>query len=157
VRLAVAEELRAEPDGARHRWRAGGLLLQFLPPADRARPVDLAPGDPSGGVEIAIEREHDAWIEGRSLMATVADVELLDPDVSSEQLLYRLFRERGVRVFRSRNLHAQCSCSRTGVEQMLRSFSPEDREHMVENGKIKVTCEFCNSTYLFQPSQLSSA
>src|SRR3979490_1019474 len=31
VRLAVAEELRAETDGARHRWRAGGLLLQFLP------------------------------------------------------------------------------------------------------------------------------
>src|SRR6266850_1997992 len=32
VRLAVAEELRAGAQGARHRWRAGGLLLQFLPP-----------------------------------------------------------------------------------------------------------------------------
>src|SRR2546421_1167864 len=31
VRLAVAEELRAGADGTRHRWRAGGLLLQFLP------------------------------------------------------------------------------------------------------------------------------
>src|SRR5262249_10033899 len=31
LHLAVAEELRAGADGARHRWRAGGLLLQFLP------------------------------------------------------------------------------------------------------------------------------
>src|SRR5438309_11851024 len=31
VRLAVAEEFRADGNGARHRWRAGGLLLQFLP------------------------------------------------------------------------------------------------------------------------------
>src|SRR5947209_4929501 len=32
VRLAVAEELRASPEGGAHQhWRAGGLLLQFLP------------------------------------------------------------------------------------------------------------------------------
>ena len=99
VRLAVAEELRAEGDGARHRWRAGGLLLQFLPQeAERARPGDLDPGDVPAGMEIMAPREDDAWVEGRSLVATVADIELLDPDVSSEQLLYRLFRERGVRA-----------------------------------------------------------
>ena len=78
------------------------------------------------------------------------DLELLDPDVSAEQLLYRLFNERGVRVFRARELHAQCSCSRQGVEQMLRSFSQDDRDHMVENGKITVTCEFCSSIYVFR-------
>ena len=88
-------------------------------------------------------------------MATVEDVELLDPEVSAEQLLYRLFHERGVRVFRSRDLHAQCSCSRAGVERMLRSFPQDDRDHMVENGKITVTCEFCNSTYVFEPMEVS--
>ena len=45
--------------------------------------------------------EDDAWVEGRSLIETVEDVELIDPAVSSERLLYRLFHERGVRVFRS--------------------------------------------------------
>ncbi|MBV8108325.1 MAG: Hsp33 family molecular chaperone HslO, partial [Hyphomicrobiales bacterium] len=55
------------------------------------------------------------------------------------------------RVFRSRDLHAQCSCSRERVERMLRSFSQDDRDHMVENGKITVTCEFCNTTYTFEP------
>jgi molecular chaperone Hsp33 len=154
VRLAVAEELRAGRDGAHHRWRAGGLLLQFLPQSpERARQRDLDPGDVPQGIEIEAVPEDDAWVEGRSLVATVEDLELLDPDVSAEQLLYRLFHQRGVRVFRARDLFAQCSCSRAGVEQMLRSFSQDDRDHMVENGKITVTCEFCNSTYVFAPGE----
>ena len=44
VRLAVAEEMSP---GLGHRWRAGGLMLQFLPKApERARVADLHPGDP---------------------------------------------------------------------------------------------------------------
>jgi molecular chaperone Hsp33 len=156
VRLAVAEELSAAADGAQHRWRAGGLLLQFLPKhPDRARQPDLDPGDVPSGVEVEAVLEDDAWVEGRSLVATIEDVELLDPDVSAEQLLYRLFRERGVRVFRSRRLYAECSCSRDGVERMLRSFPQHDRDDMVEDGKITVTCEFCNSTYVFAPIDVS--
>ena len=31
VRLAVGEELTPAPAARRHRWRAGGILLQFLP------------------------------------------------------------------------------------------------------------------------------
>jgi molecular chaperone Hsp33 len=158
VRLAVAEELRAGADGACHRWRAGGLLLQFLPQApERSRQRDLDPGDVPEGFELDLAAEDDAWVEGRSLVATVEDVELLDPDVSAEGLLYRLFHARGVRVFRAKDLHAQCSCSREGVERMLRSFSQDDRDHMVENGKITVTCEFCNSTYVFEPMDVAES
>ena len=41
--------------------------------------------------------EDDAWVEGRSLIETVEDVELIDPELSGERLLFRLFHERGVR------------------------------------------------------------
>ena len=34
---------------------------------------------------------------------------------------------------------------------MLKSFSQDDRDHMIENGVITVTCEFCNSSYVFEP------
>jgi molecular chaperone Hsp33 len=156
VRLAVAEEFRAGAQGARHRWRAGGLLLQFLPKSpERARRPDLHPGDVPEGIVLDPPLEDDAWIEARSLVATIEDVELLDPDVSAEQLLYRLFHERGVRVFRTKDLCAKCSCSRTRVERMLRSFPQDDRADMVENGKITVTCEFCNATYVFAPVEVS--
>jgi len=155
VRLAVGEEVSATRDGARHHWRAGGILLQFLPKApERARVADLDPGDAPQGTPPHTLPEDDAWVEGRSLFATVEDVELIDPEVSAERLVYRLFHERGVRVFRSAPLVAQCSCSRTGVANMLRSFSQDDRDHMVEKGVITVTCEFCNSSYVFEPAEI---
>ena len=156
VRLAVAEEYLAGSSGATHRWRAGGMLLQFVPRApERARVADLDPGDAPEGTARHTVREDDAWVEGRSLVETVEDLELIDPAVSSERLLYRLFHERGVRVFRSLDLRAQCSCSRQSVEAMLRSFPQADRDDMVENGKILVTCEFCSATYLFDPADVA--
>src|SRR5471032_1605411 len=42
VRLAVGEEFRAGENGATRHWRAGGILLQFLPKsAERSRAPDL--------------------------------------------------------------------------------------------------------------------
>jgi len=158
VRLAVAEEFRAGPDGAKRNWRAGGILLQFLPSSiERARQADLDPGDAPPGIEPHMVAEDEAWVEGRSLIATVEDIELIDPALSSERLAYRLFHERGVRVFRPAAVEAHCSCSRGGVEAMLRSFPQADRDDMVEDGKITVTCEFCSSTYVFQPDEIVSA
>jgi len=113
VRLAVAEEFVAGENGARRRWRAGGILLQFLPnSAERARQADLDPGDAPAGTAPHVLPEDEAWVEGRSLVATVNDIELIDPALSSERLAYRLFHERGVRVFRAAPVTAQCSCSR---------------------------------------------
>src|SRR5262245_33757158 len=115
VRLAVAEELSPDSAGLRHRWRAGGIMLQHLPKSP-ARRAHLDPGDAPAGTVPHVVAESDAWVEGRSLIATVEDVELIDPSLSSERLVYRLFHERGVRVFRAVNINAECSCSRDRVE-----------------------------------------
>src|SRR5206468_1373791 len=112
VRLAVGEEW----SGGKLRWRAGGLLTQFLPQApERLRQADLHPGDAPEGTELHAVEEDEAWVEGQSLVATVEDVELIDPALSGERLLYRLFHERGVRVFDLVPLQARCSCSRDAV------------------------------------------
>ena len=75
--------------------------MQFLPKApERARQADLHPGDAPEGTVPHTVAEDDAWVEGQSLIGTVEDVELIDPDLSGERLLYRLFHERGVRVFK---------------------------------------------------------
>jgi molecular chaperone Hsp33 len=158
VRLAVAEELLAGEAGPRHRWRAGGMLLQFLPKkAERMRGPDLDPGDAPEGMAAHVVPEDDAWVEGQSLIATVEDIELIDPDLSSERLLYRLFHEHGVRVFNSLGVEAKCSCSRDSVTDMLKSFSKDDRDDMIQDGVIAVTCEFCNTQYVFVPAEVETA
>src|SRR5258707_1590451 len=153
VRLAVGEEWRGG-DGPKHRWRAGGMLLQFLPKApERARQADLHPGDAPDGAVTHSVAEDDAWVEGQSLIGTVEDVELIEPDLSGERLLYRLFHERGVRVFQPLPLRAQCSCSRDAVSSMLKSFAAKDRAEMGKGGKVVGTCEFCSSGYELTPDE----
>lgn len=154
VRLAVAEAV----DGSAESWRAGGLLVQFLPQSvDRARLSDLPPGDvPEGHVHLGTDApEDDAWVEARSLVGTIEDHELVDPNVSSERLLYRLFHERGVRVFDRQDVRETCRCSRERVMGMIRSFTPQDRKDMVaEDGRIVITCEFCSRRYDLDPAEV---
>jgi molecular chaperone Hsp33 len=153
VRLAVGEEWRGGDGGPKHRWRAGGMLLQFLPKAPDRAQRDLDPGDAPEGASVPQVVDDDAWVQGQSLIGTVEDIELIDPDLSGERLLYRLFHEPGVRVFSGLPLRAQCSCSRDAVSGMLASFAPNDRAEMVKDGKVVVTCEFCSSVYEFTPQE----
>jgi molecular chaperone Hsp33 len=147
VRLAVAESLT--PQG--RSWRAGGLLLQYLPPGG-ARARDLHPGDAPEGVEELLE-ENDHWTEGQALAATLEDHELVDPALSGERLLYRLFHERGVKVFAERAVEEFCRCSRERIDKLLKSFSPQERGDMIgDDGRIGVTCEFCGTLRSFDPA-----
>ncbi|WP_442755591.1 Hsp33 family molecular chaperone [Methylocystis sp. JAN1] len=148
VRLAVGEVVT--PRG--RSWRAGGLLLQYLPTAG-ARVRDLHPGDAPDGGESVPEAEDDAWAEGRALAGTLEDHELLDPSLSGERLLFRLFHERGVKVFNERPVEEFCRCSMERVERLLKSFTPQERADMVgDDGRIGVTCEFCATFRSFDPA-----
>ncbi len=93
--------MQAREEGAlRTRWRAGGVLVQFLPDApERMRQRDLPGGDVPDGVAENEEESDDAWVEAVALTGRSQDDELTDPAVPVERLLYRLFHERGVRVF----------------------------------------------------------
>ncbi|MEZ5839819.1 MAG: Hsp33 family molecular chaperone [Hyphomicrobiales bacterium] len=151
VRLAIAEV--HERGGEGPVWRAGGLMVQFLPASgERARTADLPGGDLPEGYEAPAFDEDDAWVEAQSLVATIEDHELVDPALPAEGLLYRLFHERGVKVFAVRPIIERCRCSHEKVEGMLRSFTTEDREEMTVDGEIVVTCEFCNLHYHFDPA-----
>src|SRR6185312_2786134 len=152
VRLAVAEEMHA---GSESSWRAGGLLVQFLPrETARAKQADLDPGDAPEGMPRHEIAPDNAWIEAQSLMGTVEDVELIDPALSSEQLLWRLFNERGVKVFEPQKVTAECRCSRERLLSILKNFSGEERVSMVEDGRIAVKCEFCGKRYRFEPEEI---
>jgi molecular chaperone Hsp33 len=149
VRLAVGQILAADGPS----WRAGGLIAQFLPESEeRRRQADLHPGDaPEGHVAHHVP-EDDAWTGAKALAATTEDHELLDPTLSSERLLYRLFHERGVRVFAPAPLADVCRCSAERIDTMLQSFTSAERHAMIgDDGMIGVTCEFCSVKRIFDP------
>ncbi len=149
VRLAVGETVT--PEG--RSWRAGGLIVQYLPTAGPGRRADFHPGDAPAGIEPHTVDEDDAWTEAQALASTTEPHELIDPTLSAERLLYRLFNERGVRVFAPNPLAAVCRCSAEGVDAMLRSFPPEEVRHMIgDDGMIGVTCEFCSTKRVFDPA-----
>ncbi|MCI4677597.1 Hsp33 family molecular chaperone [Rhodoblastus acidophilus] len=149
IRLAAGQVVT--PAGTS--WRAGGLLAQFLPHSEeRRRQADLPPGDTPEGFQAHEWTEDEAWTEAQAFASTVEDHELLDPDLSSESLAYRLFHERGVHVFPPHPLRDACRCSSERVESMLRSFSQAERDDMIgDDGMIGVTCEFCSTLRRYNP------
>lgn len=135
VRLAVGE---VETDAGRA-WRAGGAMIQVIA------------GDESRG------STEEVWERTRALFATLGDDELIDPTISAETLLYRLFHEDGVRLEGAKALAAVCRCSKDRIAGVLQSFPAEERAEMVEDdGKIRVTCEYCSTAYEIDPAELET-
>lgn len=158
LRLAVGESLTPseQGEGSSHSWRAGGVLVQFLPESDERLTVrDLPGGDaPEGAPPPVSEERDDFWLEARALVETVSDAELTDPDIGSERLLYRLFHEHGVHVFDGPLVKDKCSCSREKIVNVLKSMPDADLAESWEGDVIVSNCEFCSSEYRVRRSEL---
>jgi len=124
-------------------WRAGGLMLQRVPP--------------EGGYTIIADDVEDGWRRAMVLMSSATGAELTDPDLAPRQLLYRLFHEEIVRVFDTQAVEARCRCSRERIIGILRSFPSKDIDELREDKVTTVTCEFCNTTYEFDREELTPA
>jgi molecular chaperone Hsp33 len=139
TRLAVARHYAGAQGGlpAAMKWRGGGLMMQRLE---------------CGGLD---ESGDDPWQRVRMLAATIEDHELLDPLLSSERLLLRLFQEEGVIVDRVVPLSGYCKCSREKILSVLNSFGAKELADMQnEDGKISVTCQFCAKSEVFEFSEI---
>ncbi len=162
VRLTVARQQLREVAGGPlvTRWRAGGLIVQHLPD-DSAISTSRPETDPRSAVN---ETEDDAaraaydedWNRARMLASTVEDHELVDPTLTAEQLLYRLFAEEGVRVLEPVLLRAHCGCTRDRVERLLKTFGSTELGDLREpDGSLSVKCEYCSNEHRFTPEQVA--
>jgi molecular chaperone Hsp33 len=72
-------------------------------------------------------------------------------------MLWRLFHEDGVRVFQPNAVGIGCRCSREKIQNVLLSFPREEIDDMaLEEGRIEVRCEFCNTPYDFDSGALNA-
>lgn len=122
-------------------WRAGALLIERIP-------------ETAGGEAGEISQED--WRRALILMASLTEKELLDPALSPERLLYRLFHEDGVRVFETRPVTVGCRCTREKLEGVLRSIPPAELEPMKVEGAVVMTCEFCARDFRFDEPELEA-
>jgi molecular chaperone Hsp33 len=154
TRLRVAAgPLLARGEKQTH-WRAGAILVQHLPSEGGYSPMPEMQGDAPESARIEIE-EDDNWVKAKLLLDTVEDHELLDPTLTAEEILYRLYHEDGVTVYPAIPISRHCTCSRETVSTMLQNFSSTDRADMVKDGAIEVTCEFCSTPYQFKLSDFA--
>jgi molecular chaperone Hsp33 len=83
-------------------------------------------------------------------MSQLDPVTLLAPG-SAQSLLAQSFPHDDVRMFEPKRVAFRCSCSRERVERALRIAGQAEVESILaERGNVEVTCEFCNSSYVFE-------
>ena len=119
---------------------AGGLLMQHLADAEEGRD------------RIHARTDRPEWDHVAILAQSVQHEELLDPQLSSEALIWRLYNEeREVRVQGVAPLSRGCRCSVVHFEEVLARFPKEDRRDMRdEKGVIRVDCAFCSRQFPIQ-------
>ena len=123
---------------------AGGILLQHLPEGEEGRD------------RLHTRLDHPEWDHVRILAETIKAGELVDPGLSLETLIWRLFHdEEEIRLLASVPLSRGCRCDPQHVRQVLRRFPEEERLEMAsEEGVITVDCEFCSRNFPIKLSEL---
>ncbi len=134
--LQCALRLACEPTA--QGWRASALILERVAAEGGLDGIDTS------------DEADEAWRAATVLAATVTDAELLDDDLPSEQLIWRLFGSQDVAADRPRALAYGCRCSRSRLAGILESFVAEDLDDMAVSGDIVMTCEFCNLDFRFE-------
>jgi molecular chaperone Hsp33 len=116
---------------------AGGLLAQHLPEGEEGRE------------RIHVRLDHPEWEHIAALAGSTRHDELVDPDLSLEALVWRLFHdEPEVRVEPLAPLSRGCRCSIEHYRDVLGKFPEEDRLDMRNDaGFIEVDCAFCSKLF----------
>jgi molecular chaperone Hsp33 len=116
---------------------AGGVLVQHLAEGEEGRE------------RLHVRMDHPEWEHVAVMAGSTKHEELVDPALSLEALIWRLFHEeREVRVDPGVVLSRGCRCSIEHYQSVLTKFPEADRAEMRgDNGMIDVDCAFCSKIF----------
>lgn len=116
---------------------AGGVLVQHLPQGEEGRE------------RLHVRMDHPEWEHVAALAGSTRQDELVDPALSLEALVWRLFHEEPeVRVEKLAPLSRGCRCSAEYYRSVLSRFPENEREDMRDgDGLILIDCAFCSKIF----------
>lgn len=116
---------------------AAGLLIQHLADGEEGRE------------RLHVRMDHPDWEHVATMTSTISHDELLDPDLSLEAIVWRLFHEENeIRIQTGSSLSRGCRCSADYYESVIARFPEDERADMRnESGVIAVDCAFCARTF----------
>ncbi len=123
------------------RWKAAGILLQKLP-------------ETGGKVNTDIDMS-EAWNEAVTFMQSLTADEVFDDNLSSAELLHRLYHSSKLSITKNKDYRFGCRCSREKLLNTLSSFSEEEINNLADKqNQIAATCNFCSEKYVFDKGEL---
>lgn len=148
----------------------GGLLIQRIPGAGgtatagvaagggsvdasaaAAVAAGVAAGEAAGAAAALVDTQRGGaaeanWARAQATLRTISAEDLLLRPVAD--LARSCFAEQDLRLFAARAVVFQCRCSAERVGGVLRSLGIDDVRALVrEQGKVVVTCEFCQKPW----------
>ncbi|MCB2080524.1 MAG: Hsp33 family molecular chaperone HslO [Novosphingobium sp.] len=116
---------------------AGGLLVQHFPEGEEGRE------------RLHAQEDHPEWQHVAVLAGSTRHDELVDPKLSLEGLVWRLFHEENeVRVHRLGQLSRGCRCTAEYYHAVLARFPEEERAEMrSDDGTVEIDCAFCSKQF----------
>lgn len=128
------------PDGDSQSWSAAGIMLQKMPT--------------TGGIMDSAEDMDESWNEAKIFMESLTEDEVFNADLTSAELLNRLFHGNNLSISNSKDYTFSCRCGHEKLRQTLSTFSEDDINAMEEDHKITATCNFCSEKYVFDRGEL---
>lgn len=123
-------------------WHAGAIMIQHY----------------ARNTEAEYSRDEETtennWNTASVLLNTLKTSELLDVNLSLQDLLIRLYHEAGIRIFGHTSIAAGCRCNEEKIRTTLSSLDLDELKDIAENDIIEVTCDFCTTTHKFTLSKL---
>jgi len=115
----------------------GGILLQHLAEGEEGRE------------RLHVRLDHPEWEHVAVMAGSTRHEELVDPNLSLEALVWRLFHEESeVRVSSGSLVTRGCRCSSAHYESVIARFPESERVEMRnEAGLIVVDCAFCSKLF----------
>ncbi len=96
------------------------------------------------------ETNEEVWKDSVNFLSTLGKEEFLSINISSEEILYRLFNELEIKVYNEIIIKDQCRCSEEKIKIAIKNLTKKELKEIADkDGNVKVVCEFCKTERIF--------